>query len=170
MTPLPAPLGPAVVTAHRLDRLKHAKSWDSGEGAFQVGGRWNPVFTRAVYCSLDASTAILEVAVHKGFAVLDTDPHVLTSFSLSPHASVKVFGPQQIPNPNWLDPNCTDPDRRSWGDARLDEHPVIVLPSAVSRRSWNLVFRPPLAPGWIVDAVQERFVLDPRLNAGVSPP
>lgn len=164
MTPLPAPLGAAVVAAHRLDRKKHARHWDSGEGAFQVGGRWNPVRTRAVYCSLDPSTAVLEVAVHKGFAILDTDPHVMTSFTLSGAAPVRVFGLDDIPELDSLDPNCSDPARRGWGDAQLAAHPVIVLPSAVSRRSWNLVFRPPLPPGWIEGAVQERFVLDPRLS------
>ena len=83
MTPLPPALGgPADLVAWRLDSLRFAESWDSGEGAFQAGGRWNSRGVRAVYCALDPATAILEVAVHKGFRVLDTVPHVLTALTL----------------------------------------------------------------------------------------
>ncbi|WP_196796267.1 RES domain-containing protein [Acidiphilium cryptum] len=52
----------------------YAASWDNGEGAHLGGGRWNSRGVRAVYYSLDPATAILEVAVHKGFGILDTPP------------------------------------------------------------------------------------------------
>ena len=60
--------------AWRLDRQHYASTWDSGIGAEKLGGRWNAKGQRAVYCSVDPSTAILEVAVHAGFPVLDTQP------------------------------------------------------------------------------------------------
>ncbi|MFL5101793.1 MAG: RES family NAD+ phosphorylase, partial [Xanthobacteraceae bacterium] len=72
MTPLPAPLGGTEVVVWRLDQAKYRAAWDSGEGAYKVGGRWNRRGVRAVYCSIDPATAILEVAVHKGFRALDT--------------------------------------------------------------------------------------------------
>ncbi|WP_235575773.1 RES family NAD+ phosphorylase [Roseovarius tolerans] len=153
------------MAAHRLDRARHAATWSSGEGAFQAGGRWNSVGTRAVYCALDPSTAILEVAVHKGFRVLDTQPHMLTSFTVITPERVRVIGPEEIPDARWLDPNNAVADRRAWGDQQLRAHGMIVIPSVVSRRSWNLVFLAPLPDGRISDAVQENFVLDPRLNA-----
>jgi len=72
---LPAALGGGIgLVIWRLDQRKHAESWDSGEGAFRQGGRWNSKGVRAVYCSFDPAPAILEVAVHKGFKVLDTVP------------------------------------------------------------------------------------------------
>jgi len=165
VTPLPAALGGGAVAAHRLDRARHAETWSSGEGAFQAGGRWNSVGTRAVYCALDPSTAILEVAMHKGFRVLDTQPHVLTSFTVAAPERVRVITPEEIPDARWLDPNNAVPDRRAWGDQQLRAHGMIVIPSVVSRQSWNLVFLAPLPDGRISDAVQEGFVLDPRLNA-----
>jgi RES domain-containing protein len=64
--------------AWRLDLQRSGSSWDSGVGSTKVGGRWNPVGYPVVYCSADPATAIVEVAVNKGFAVLDTIPHVLT--------------------------------------------------------------------------------------------
>ncbi|TIQ24785.1 MAG: RES domain-containing protein, partial [Mesorhizobium sp.] len=66
MTPLPAALGGSDLVGWCLDQAAFAPTWDSGEGAYRVGGRWNSRGVRAVYCSIDPSTAILEVAVHKG--------------------------------------------------------------------------------------------------------
>jgi len=165
VTPLPEVLGGGGVWAHRLDRAKHAPTWAGGEGAFQAGGRWNPVGTRAVYCALDPSTAILEVAVHKGFRVLDTQPHVMTAFQIAEPASIKVFAPGDIPEPEWLDPNNATPERRAWGAEKLQKHGIIVIPSAVSRQSWNLIFLAPMVPETFQNLTQSDFVLDPRLNA-----
>ena len=41
MTPLPAALGGDELVAWRLNGAGYAASWDSGEGAFLYGGRWN---------------------------------------------------------------------------------------------------------------------------------
>lgn len=163
--PLPTALGGSgALAAHRLDRARHAPTWASGEGAFQAGGRWNAVGTRAVYCALDPATAILEVAVHKGFRVLDTQSHILTSFTVLAPDRAKVIEPADIPDPDWLDPNNAAPDRRAWGDRLLQEHGMIVIPSVVSRQSWNLLFLAPLPEGRIGEVRQIDFVLDPRLN------
>jgi hypothetical protein len=48
----------------RLDQSNFRKTWDRGEG------RPN--------CALDASTAILEVDVHKGFNALNVIPHTIS--------------------------------------------------------------------------------------------
>ena len=48
-------------------RVVHARYKDStlsGIGAEKVGGRWNEVGTRAVYCSENISLALLEYYVH----------------------------------------------------------------------------------------------------------
>lgn len=144
----------------RLDRARHAAAWDSGEGAFRSGGRWNSRGVRAVYAALDPATAILEVAVHRGFRVLDTEPHVMTAFHLPrlPH----VLAPEALPNPHWLVPGIPSAGQQAHGDALLAEHGAIAVPSVVSRHSWNLVFLPArLAPAL---HGQERFALDPRLH------
>jgi RES domain-containing protein len=92
-------LGGGELVAWRLDRATLAASFDSGEGAYRAGGRWNSKGVRAVYCSIDPATAILEVAVHKGFKALDTVAHVLTSINITETSSVRIVLPANIPNP-----------------------------------------------------------------------
>ena len=49
---------------YRIANLKYKDSTLSGIGAERVGGRWNEVGTRAVYCSENISLALLEYYVH----------------------------------------------------------------------------------------------------------
>jgi hypothetical protein len=58
---------------------------------------------KAVYCSIDPSTCQVETAVHRGFTVLDTHPHVLTSLEVPDSTGVRVVMPEEILNPAWLD-------------------------------------------------------------------
>jgi len=147
----------------RLDEARFAATWDSGEGSFRYGGRWNSRGIRAVYCSLDPACAILEVAVHKGFRVLDTVPHVLTSLKADP-AKVHVVAPGAVPNPNWLQPGTPSAGQQHFGDALLKAHEFIVIPSAVSTHSWNLIFVALHATGAYAQQSQNPFALDTRLH------
>lgn len=164
MTPLPAALGGDGIVAWRLDQKPYAATWDSGEGAYRVGGRWNNRGTRAVYCSLDPATAILEVAVHKGFRALDTVAHVLTSLTVVEASRIHVVRPDDVPNPNWLRPGIPSAGQMSFGDDLLKRHAFIAIPSAVSSHSWNLVFAAPAPVGAYALRVQETFALDTRLH------
>ncbi len=165
MTPLPPPLGGAPFVAWRLDATKHAATWSSGEGAYLYGGRWNSKSVRAVYCSIDPATAILEVAVHKGFHTLDNVPHALTSISIANPGAIRVIDPGAVPNPNWLVPGTPGAGQQSFGDLLLRNHGVFIIPSVISRQSWNLVFDSSafVPPAYSVLS-QEPFALDPRLN------
>lgn len=163
MTPLPAALGGTGLVAWRLDQAIHAGVWDSGEGAYLASGRWNSKGVRAVYCSLDPATAILEVAVHKGFKALDTVPHVMTSLDVEPSA-VQVVESSAIPDPSWLRPGIPSAGQQVFGDNLLARHKVVVIPSAVSTSSWNLIFVAAKAAGSYTLRSQERFSLDPRLH------
>ncbi|MCR9152642.1 MAG: RES family NAD+ phosphorylase [Bacteroidetes bacterium] len=49
---------------YRLANLKCKDFTLSGIGAEKVGGRWNEVGTRAVYCSENISLALLEYYIH----------------------------------------------------------------------------------------------------------
>ncbi len=49
---------------YRVANLKYKDSTLSGIGAEKVGGRWNEVGTRAVYCSENISLALLEYYIH----------------------------------------------------------------------------------------------------------
>lgn len=168
MTPLPALLGGSELVAWRLDQARFASTWDSGEGAFQVGGRWNSRGVRAVYCAIDPATALLEVAVHKGFRALDTAPHVLTSLTILNPASVRVVHPQQIPDANWLRPGLPSAGQQEFGDALLARHHFVAIPSVVSSHSWNLLIAVPAANDAYALRSQEPFALDARLHPSTA--
>lgn len=164
MTPLPAPFGAADLVAWRLDEARFAPTWDIGEGAHRGGGRWNGKGVRAVYCSLDPATTILEVAVHKTFRTLDVVPHVLTAMRVADPSDVRVVQPQEVPNPTWLRPGFPSAGQQEFGDALLAAHPFVVIPSAVSTHSWNLLFVATVAAGRYSLVTQEPFALDTRLH------
>ena len=165
MNGLPAALGGATddLTLWRLDREVYAADWAAGEGAFRGGGRWNSRGRRAVYCSLDPATAILEVAVHKGFDVLDTDPHQLTKIHLHDTAGFKVIQASDIPNPNWLRPGVVSKGQQAFGDSFLASNGIIVIPSVVSTNSWNVILTAEAAAKQCRLISQDRFALDQRL-------
>lgn len=52
------------MVVYRVANVKHKDSTLSGIGAEKVGGRWNEIGTRAVYCSENISLALLEYYVH----------------------------------------------------------------------------------------------------------
>ncbi len=160
----PAPLGGASLVAWRLDQKKFVKTWDNGEGARQQGGRWNSRGRRVVYCSVDPATAILEVAVHKGFKTLDTVPHVLTSALITDPSAVHIVQPTTVPNANWLKPGFASAGQQAFGDALLSAHSFVLIPSAVSTHSWNLLFDRDVAKGLYSKQTQEDFALDTRLH------
>ena len=164
MTPLPTPLGGGELRFWRLDAERYAEGWAAGEGSFRVGGRWNSPGRRTVYACLDPATATLEVAVHKGFRVLDTQPHVLISARITDPAKVHIVAPQDVPNPNWLSPCTPNRGQQTYGDALLAAHDFVLIPSAVSRHSWNLIFDASKPALGYHDIISERFALDPRLH------
>jgi RES domain-containing protein len=164
VTPLPGALGGDELIAWRLDDARFGASWDSGEGAYLGGGRWNSKGVRAVYCAVDPATAILEVAVHKTFEALDTVPHILTAATIADTAAVHVVKPGDVPNPNWLRPGAPSAGQQAFGDVLLATHKFVVVPSAVSTHSWNLVFVGATATGAYALRSQERFALDTRLH------
>lgn len=167
MSFLPVSLGGTELVVWRLDHAVHAPTWDSGEGAYRVGGRWNSRGVRAVYCSLDPATAILEVAVHKGFRALDTVAHILTAAAIMDPGDVHVVDPASVPNPNWLRPGIPGAGQQAFGDDLLRGHRFVAIPSAVSPHSWNLIFLAGGATGAYALKFQEAFALDTRLHPPV---
>ena len=164
MCPLPAPLGKGPVVAWRVDYALRAATWDSGKGAELAGGRWNPEGFAAVYCSIDPAAAILEVAVHKTFSVLDTVAHVLTAIEVSATSNIHVVRPEEIPNPAWLVPGTPSDGQQRFGLALMSVHPFVLIPSAVSAHSWNLIFNPAVAHGRYAQKQQQPLMIDTRLH------
>jgi RES domain-containing protein len=152
------------IVAWRLDQAIFGTTWDSGEGSFRAGGRWNSRGVRAVYCSIDPATTILEIAVHKGFRALDIVPHVLTSVTISDAAAIHVVEPASVPNANWLRPGFPSAGQQEFGDDLLVRHPFLVIPSVVSTNSWNLIFIAANAAARYAIRTQDPFALDTRLH------
>lgn len=150
--------------AWRLDHKDHAPTWNSGVGAELDGGRWNPKGYPVVYCSTDPATAILEVAVHKGFSALDAVPHVLTSANIHDPIDVGVVMPENVPNKHWLNPGPPSAGQQAFGRDWLEAHAFVLIPSVVSQHSWNLLFNPDRAKGRYSLDMKELFALDTRLN------
>ena len=164
MTPLPAALGGTGLVAWRLETTRHVSTWDTAQGAFLVGGRWSSVGHRVIYASLDASTAIIEVGVHKGLDTLDTVPHTLLEIAINKPAQVHVVDPAAIPNLHWLQPGVVSAEQQAFGDMLLAAHPLVVLPSVVSSHSWNLLIDVTSAVKLFKLLSSEHFALDPRSN------
>jgi RES domain-containing protein len=116
-----------------------------------------------VYCSLDPATAIIEVAVHVGFDDLDSVPRVLTSLTVLAPGGIRIVNPSDVPNPNWLRPGRPTANQQRFGDALLADYGIFVIPSAVSSRSWNLIFAGGASRKACSLRNQERFALDTRL-------
>lgn len=154
--------------AWRIDAEPYAATWDSGLGAERFGGRWNPKGLRAVYCSLDPATCLVEAAVHRGFDVLDTRPHLLSCLQVLPLSAmdpgVRVVLPDEVPNPAWLHGGTPSAGQQRFGAELLADHGVVVLPSAVIKCSWNLIFSPEVAGTRVRLQHQQRLVVDTRLN------
>ncbi len=163
MTPFAPQLG-APLRGWRVDQAVYKATWDSAIGAHGSGGRWNPKGRKALYCSLDAATAILEVAVHKGFRALDRVPHVITSFTIADPLLVHVVKPGDVPNPAWLSTGMPSAGQQEFGAELLAKHAFFIIPSVVSQHSWNLIFDPDRAAGKYTFELQEPLSIDTRLD------
>lgn len=101
--------------------------------------------------------------MHTGFDALDSVPHVLTCFEVFDQRLIKVVQPEDVPNPVWLTSAPASPNQQRFADALLAEHPFVLIPSAVTRHSWNVLVSCELAKGKYRLIRQERFGLDTRL-------
>ena len=156
---------PVALVTWRLETTKHFATWQTAEGAFLFGGRWSSPNKRVLYTSLDPSTAILEVAVHKGLRTLDAVAHTLIQIEILRPKRVFKVDPASVPNPNWLRPGTVSKDQQHFGDALLKTHAFVIIPSVVSTHSWNLLIDVDAAKGQFKLKSSEAFALDTRLNA-----
>jgi len=103
----------------RLDQARHAATWDSGEGSYLVGGRWNARGTRVVYAPSIRRRRSWRWPCTRRFKALDTVAHVLTSAQIVDPARVHVVAAGDIPNANWLRPGIPGAGQQVFGDALL---------------------------------------------------
>jgi RES domain-containing protein len=91
-------------------------------------------------------------------------PHTLTSATTLDTGQIHVVKPGDVPNAHWLHPCPPSLGQQQFGDDLLAQHRLVMLPSAVSTYSWNLLFAAADAAGLYKLRSQERFALDTRLH------
>ena len=155
---------PARRMTWRLETSKHFSTWQTAEGAFLFGGRWSSPNRRVLYTSLDPSTAILEVAVHKGLRTLDAVAHTLIQIEVASTKRVFKLDPATVPNPHWLRPGTISKDQQLFGDALLKTHALVLIPSVVSTHSWNLLIDVDATKAQFKLKSSEAFALNPSLT------
>ncbi len=141
---------------------KYSASDLSGNGAAIASGRWNPVGMPALYTSLNASTAVLEVRVHaSGF--MPAAHLFLVEVNIPDDLVATAYQPR-LPA-DWCDlrlPASTVDIGRRWLSA--GKALAMKVPSVVCFADWNLILNP-LHPDFhkVTVTRQEAFALDARL-------
>ena len=135
MIPLPASLGgTGALAGWTLQDARYAVTWNSGIGSATYGGRWNSIGKHVIYSALDPATAILEVAVHKGFKVLNTVAHNLYSFTITDPGQVRVVQPDEVPKSALAPPHPAE-QRPAGVWRRADHSPPICAAAQRSKRA-----------------------------------
>jgi len=147
----------------RLCRAKHEATAFSGIGAELAGGRWNHKGYPMVYTSEHLSLAVLQMFVHVS---AQTAPGDLISIRASLPDDVPVT---ELPE-SALPPNRkavpAPAELKDIGTAWLKEGrtAVLVVPSAVAPREWNLLLNPKHPDMNFLQADSgQPFHLDPRM-------
>ena len=134
----------------------------SGNGAAVAGGRWNPVGMPALYSSLNASTAVLEVRVHaSGF--IPAANFFLVEIEIPDALIDKGHEPALPEDWNALTlPASTIEVGRGW--LLAGECVAMKVPSVVCPADWNVILNPLHRDFRKVQVTrQEPFALDARL-------
>ena len=78
--------------------------------------------------------------------------------------SVQIVTSADLPNADWLRPGALSAGQQQFGDAILKSGKFMVVPSAVSVHSWNVIFIADTAKDDFKLLDQEAFALDTRLH------
>jgi len=141
---------------------KYSASDISGNGAAIVGGRWNPIGMAALYTSLNASTAVLEVRVH-ATGIMPAANLFLVEVEI-PDMLIDAAHQPDLPG-DWASPRLpasTVEIGRKW----LLERKALAMkvPSVVCFADWNLILNPHHPDFQKIKVTrQEAFALDARL-------
>lgn len=136
----------------RIAKTRYAGSIDemlNGEGARLVGGRWNSIGVRAVYCAESPSLAALEILVH------------LAGEDWPPYSILDI----EIPDELIIEPTGSTDDTRAVGDELLKRGLAFAVPSAVNGLERTVVINPEHPDFRRITVGKIRpFVLDQRLR------
>lgn len=125
---------------YRIVNSKFKESTLSGIGAEKVGGRWNEVGTRAVYCSENISLAFLEYYIHsKNVEYLPKD---LQLVEIKIPDEFLVTSLDQLPK-SWNNYPYTSNTTNVFTELVKDpEFFALKVPSSIVSLEFNLILNP----------------------------
>ena len=150
------------IRAWRIVKAKHAATAFSGDGARQVGGRWNSPGAGVVYVAGSASLAILEILVHLPYSEL-MKRYVVFEVTFD-DALVRAVDSSGLPK-NWREyPPPAETQR--IGDTWLAGagSAILRVPSVIVPSEWNYLLNPAHAEfAKISIGPKQPVQFDPRL-------
>jgi len=147
------------VELYRIEQTKYGAQLN-GEGAFQVGGRWNYKQTRMLYTSTSRSLCILETLVHSAGLTIKQKYSLLT-ISVDDSLIVKV---KKLPD-SWNSLKTNDTTRQIGTDFIKEGKSLgLMVPSVIVPEEYNVllnVLHPKMAKAKLVSV--DAFNYDMRL-------
>lgn len=157
-----------MITSWRIVKAKHAPNAFDGQGAHNVGGRWNSPGVSMVYTAQSAALAALEILVHVNSSVL------LSSYALVrcsfPERLVLQLDRTRLP-PRWREYPAV-PELQLLGDAWVKNglSAVLEVPSAIIATESNYLLNPAHPEFAAIDlGPVQPFDFDQRLVRDAAP-
>jgi RES domain-containing protein len=123
---------------YRIGDERHAL-WD-GNGAAQIGGRWNSPGRPVIYGSLSYACAMLEILAHANIGRIPTTLRFVIA-AVPKDVSIERHEANTLPA-DWDADNMNS--ARAFGDQWLTEarSAILLVPSVVAKLEWNALVNP----------------------------
>lgn len=128
------------MVVYRITIEKYKARVLSGVGAEKVGGRWNAVGTRAVYCSENVSLALLEYYVHSDD--ISTLPKNIVVAKIQFRDDFIIEELKELPH-SWKDHPYTSETTRIFTEfAKNYNNFALKVPSTIVGIEYNVILNP----------------------------
>lgn len=154
------------MVVYRVANVKYKDSTLSGIGAEKVGGRWNSIGTRAVYCSENISLALLEYYVHSDD--ISTLPKKILIAKIQFPDDLIIEEPKEIPD-TWKDYPYTSETTQVFTEFSKDRNNfALKVPSTIIGLESNIILNPLFKDFGKVEVVDFfEIPIDLRLKKGI---
>lgn len=154
------------MVVYRVANAKYKDSTLSGIGAEKVGGRWNSVGTRAVYCSENISLALLEYYVHSDD--ISTLPKKILIAKIQFPDDLIIEELEEIPD-TWKDYPYTSETAQVFTEFVKNRNKLALkVPSTIVGLESNIILNPLYKEFGKVEIVEFlELPIDQRLKKGI---
>ena len=125
---------------YRVANVRYKDIILSGIGAEKVGGRWNSVGTRAVYCSENISLALLEYYIHSGD--ISTLPEKIVIAKIDLTDDLIIEEPEEIPDTWKAYPYTSETTQIFTEFAKDRKNFALKVPSTIIGLESNIILNP----------------------------